>query len=90
MYIKLDSCKIFIDILITIFNYICKQKKYSFVFKRMFLLRIIIKSKEMLICKNYFKRRFRFYAMLPLDLLRCIEYVRSNHSKYNIISPTAV
>ncbi len=67
-----------------------KQRKHSFVFKRAFLLKIIVISKEMPICENCFKHGFRSCAISSLDSSRYIEYIRSNRSRYNIIGPTAV
>ncbi len=42
------------------------------------------------ICENYFKCRFRFYTVSPLDSLRCIECIRSYCSRCDIIGPTVV
>jgi len=54
------------------------------------LSKIIVRSKEIPIYENCFKRRFRSYAVLPLDSSRCIEYIRSNRLRCDVISPTAV
>ncbi len=86
---KLGSCKIFVDALITISSRIRTQKKYSFVFKRAFLSRVIATSKEIPICENCFRRRFRFYMVSPLNSSRCIECIRSNRFGYDIISSIA-
>ncbi len=67
------------------FNRIRKQRKSSSVFKRAFLSRVIARFKEMPIYKNCFKYDFRSYAVSPLDSIRCMEYVRSNRSRYNIL-----
>ncbi len=52
--------------------------------------RIIVKSKEIPICENCFKRRFCSYTVSPLDLSYCIECVRSNRSGYDVIGPIVV
>ncbi len=64
---------------------ICKQRKSSSIFKRAFLSRVIIHSKEIPIYNNYFKCRLRSYIVLLLDSLYYIEYVRPNCSEYNIL-----
>ena len=69
-------------------NRIRKQRKPSFIFKRAFLLKVIVRSKEISIYKNYFKCDFRFYIVSPLDSSQCIKYIRSNYSRYNILNPT--
>ncbi len=57
-----------------------------FIFKKVFLSKIIISFKEISIYKNYFKYRFRSYIVSLLDSLQYIEYIRSNRFKYNIIN----
>ena len=37
----------------------------------------------------YCNSSLRFCTVSPLDSVRCIEYVRSNRFKYDILSPTA-
>ncbi len=66
-------------------NYIYKQRKSSSVFKRAFLLKIIVRSKEMSIYKNCFKCSLRFYTVFLLDSTRCMEYVRLNRFKYDVL-----
>ncbi len=44
----------------------------------------------MLICKNCFKRDFRFYTVSLLDSIRYVEYIRSNHSKCDVLNFIAV
>jgi len=84
MYIEF-SFVIFVDALTTISNRIYKQRKSSSVFKKTFLLRVIVRSKEMLICENCFKYDLRFYIVSPLDSARCIECIRLNYSKCDIL-----
>ncbi len=70
------------------FSRIRKQRKSSSIFKKALLLRIIVRSKEISICKNCFKRGFRFCAVSPLDSTRCIECVRLNRSGCNVLGLT--
>ncbi len=42
------------------------------------------------IYENYFKRSLRSYTVSPLDSMWYIEYIRSNRSGYDVLSPTAV
>ncbi len=88
MYVKPGFCKLFVDTLITMFSCIRKSKRHSFMFKRAFLSKIIIKFKEIPICENCFKRGFCSYAMSPLDSSRYVEYVQLNRSRCNVIDPT--
>src|SRR6266566_5305288 len=71
-------------------NYICKQRKSLFIFKRALLSKIIVRSKEMSICENCFKCSFRFCVVSPLDSIQCVEYICSNRSKYNILNFTII
>ncbi len=76
--------------LITMSNRIRKQRKPSSIFKKAFLSKVIVQSKEIPICENCFKRGLRSYAVSPLDFARCIEYVRLNRSGYDILSSTTI
>ncbi len=68
------------------FNCIRKQRKSSSVFKRAFLSKVIVRSKEILVYENCFKHSLRFCAVFPLDSIQYIEYIRSNRFKYDILS----
>ncbi len=72
------------------FNRIRKQKKSSSIFKKTFLSKVIIRSKEISIYENYFERDFRFYIISPLDSMQYMKYVRSSRSKYDILKPTTI
>src|SRR6266566_9697285 len=76
--------------LTTMSSRIRKQRKSSSVFKRALLLKIIVRSKEMPIYKNYLKHGLRFYTVSLLDSTWYIEYVRSNRSKCNILGPITI
>ncbi len=89
MYIEFNLV-IFVDTLTTMSNRIRKQRKSSSVFKRAFLSRVIVRSKEMSIYKNCFKYNLRSYTVSPLDSIRSIKYIRSNRSKYDILGPIAI
>src|SRR6266566_5418464 len=69
------------------FNRIHKQRKSSSVFKRAFLSKVIVRSKEISIYENCFKRSLRSYAVSPLDSARYMECVRSNRFRCDILSP---
>src|SRR6266699_3649751 len=68
------------------FNRIYKQRKSSSVFKKVLLLKVIVRSKKILICKNYFKRGLRSYMVYLLDSTWYVEYIRLNCSRYNVLS----
>ncbi len=86
MYIEL-SLVTFVDTLTIISSCIYKQRKSSSVFKKALLLKVIARSKEISIYKNY---SLRFYTVFPLDSTQCIKYIRSNCSGYNILSPIVI
>ena|SRR6266566_9529012 len=71
-------------------NCIRKQKKSSSIFKKTLLSKIIVRSKEMLIYENCFKRGFHFYAISPLDSIQCVEYICSKYFGYNVLSPIVI
>ena len=66
---------------------ICKQKKSSSIFKKAFLSKVIVRSKEISIYENCFKCNLRSYTVSLLDSTRYIEYVCSNRSRYNVLGP---
>ncbi len=57
--------------------------------KTLTLSRVIVRSKEIPIYENCFKRGLRSCTVSPLDSARCMECVRSNRSEYNILGPIA-
>ena len=52
--------------------------------------RVIVRSKEMPIYENCFKRGFRFYVVSPLNSTWYIECVRLNRFGYDVLGPIAV
>ncbi len=60
------------------------------IFKGAFLLKIIVRSKGILICENYFKRSLYFCTVSLLDSTRCMEYIRSNCFKYDVLGPIVI
>ncbi len=67
-----------------------KQRKSSSIFKKTFLSKVIVQSKEMPIYENCFKHGLRFYTVSPLDSARYIKCVRSNRSRYDVLNLTTV
>src|SRR6266566_3722014 len=83
MYIEFNLI-IFIDILTTMSNRIRKQRKPSFI------LKVIVRSKEISIYKNYFKRGLRFYAVSPLDSVQYIKCVRLNRFGCDVLDSIVI
>ena len=85
MYIEFNLV-IFVDTLTTMSNRVCKQRKSSSIFKKALLTKIIVRSKEISICENYFKCGLCFYTVFPLDSIQYIECICSNRFKYDILN----
>ncbi len=79
---------IFVDILTIMSSCIRKQRKSSSMFKGALLSKVIVRSEEISICENCFKRGFRFYMVSLLDSVRYMKYVCSNRSRCDVLGLT--